>query len=303
MISDENVEIHVNLLKKYIPNCTVKYIVDTDDKTYKFFMLDSDNNECLDIELTSIGSHYVINVASLNKCANSGTANLHGLEQYAKALGNVSEIKMEDTSYIMLCDRYEIPLFCLNILSSGRSWYNKKGYKSSTNSREYQYNKRQIQKKLTAVLPFVLANTQNAFIRRPGKAEIDKALYSIVNQLYDLYDQPEHEGDVFDFIDSQSIKDVFIMLKTYLKKHARICNPDHGYSSYELGVVEDQLYFVTDFGGMFCDYLTKIGNGKEKGKGKGKVKNNEFRILYNSELSKTFKNKRKKEQGTRKSKK
>lgn len=303
MISNENAETHVNLLQKYIPNSMVKYIVDTEDKTYKFFVKDSDKNECLDIELTDIdGMHYIINVASLNKCANSGSANLHGLEQYAKALGNVSEIKMEDTSYILLCDRHAIPLFCLNILSSGRSWYNKQGYKSSTYTKEYQYNKRQIQKKLITVLPFVLANSKNAFIKKSDVGDpnkFDAAIYTIIEQLYDLYDQPTHEGDVFDFMNTQTIKDVFIILKTYLKKHARICEPDHGYSSEKLGTVEDTMFFITDFVGMFCDFLSKTS--KKTGNGKGKK--TEFKILYNSELSKTLKKKqRNKKQKTRKSK-
>ena len=84
-------------------------------------------------------------VEYVNKCNDriSGTQLLNIISKFAKDKGNITTIELQDTSKLpKLCHRYDFPLYIIYILSTGKSWYNTYGYKSSTYEQEVRHNAR-----------------------------------------------------------------------------------------------------------------------------------------------------------------
>lgn len=82
-----------------------------------------------------------ISLHNLYKCGlNTGTKLLQKIDALAKITPGIKTISLSDESKITVCDDIEISLSYINILSSGKSWYNSHGYFSQTYDKEQQNN-------------------------------------------------------------------------------------------------------------------------------------------------------------------
>jgi len=109
-----------------------------------------------------------IHVNMIQKCSTSGTLFLENLDKLAEIL-QVNEIRLEDKSNIIfICDgkKITIEMPILYILSTGRSWYNSKGYISSDSENEIIHNSEIIQQDMTK------------FLKDLGYGDIDKEFLS-----------------------------------------------------------------------------------------------------------------------------
>lgn len=100
------------------------------DKGYKCVEIKTiDNRTCAQLQIYS----KYININSLEKCgATTGSDMLDKIEKMAKSIGNIEYITIGDGSVLSLCPGIRgIPLATLKILTTGKSWYNSKGYISN----------------------------------------------------------------------------------------------------------------------------------------------------------------------------
>ena len=94
-----------------------------------------------------------IKVNMISKCYSSGTLFLSKLENLAQLL-NIKYIHLEDKSNLVFdCNKkIKIDLSLLYILSTGKSWYNSKGYFSSNYENEFDNNSKIINKTMEELL-------------------------------------------------------------------------------------------------------------------------------------------------------
>lgn len=153
----------------------------------EIIILDNHGHTCITFEYISGG----IYIHNLNKCStNSGTANLHLLENFARASGFI-KIELLDASHLDICDSISVSLAFITILSEGQSWYNKLGYKSDSFNAEYAHN--------------------NAFIQQPFVATLDS-----LDSTFPIHNlsMPIHN--------TMTVQEYFTNIKKYLKNNT--CN-------------------------------------------------------------------------------
>jgi hypothetical protein len=103
------------------------------------FSIEYDDISTPNLSLSEYKSkHKKINIHLLSKCIIPGSITLEKMELFAKEIG-ATQIDLEDSSHIKACDT-RIPLSILDILSTGESWYNAKGFKSQNHEREKENN-------------------------------------------------------------------------------------------------------------------------------------------------------------------
>jgi hypothetical protein len=101
------------------------------------------NTECIEFYITS----YYIYIKSVKRCGDiTGTVLLENIFKLAQELLNIEYIELIDESGILICEEI-ISLRTIKILTTGQSWYNKLGYKSTNYIKELEFNSKIIKQK------------------------------------------------------------------------------------------------------------------------------------------------------------
>jgi hypothetical protein len=202
-------------------------------KSSEFKITDPEGKLCVDF---SVGKKLDddVSIENLSKCGNaSGTEVLQNVVQYARNLGPpIKEVCLSDGSKINLCptdfDDYKItvPLYLLNILSKGESWYNSQGFKSSSFSYETEENRAFISKPLGEVFVDTLSNsaTDDAYDNtyrylsanhiintQPIENRKTVVLQTFFDVLTKMFKQNKQT------IETQSVREVFTKIKSYFE--------------------------------------------------------------------------------------
>jgi hypothetical protein len=86
----------------------------------------------------------IIRIDSLDRCdvgnEGKGNAMIRKVYDLALSLPEYNSIKLNDVSYITLCDTITVKLAHLKILTKGMSWYNSHGYFSENHADEVRHN-------------------------------------------------------------------------------------------------------------------------------------------------------------------
>jgi hypothetical protein len=99
--------------------------------------------ECIEFYITS----YYILIQSVKRCGDiTGTVLLENIFKLAQELLNIEYIELIDESGILICEEI-ISLRTIKILTTGQSWYNKLGYKSTNYIKELEFNSKIIKQK------------------------------------------------------------------------------------------------------------------------------------------------------------
>ena len=102
--------------------------------------VENPNNQCLEL---NIQGNYM-KVEYIGKCNYriNGTQIMGIIQKFVRDKGCINLVELQDTSSLLnLCNRYDIPLYIIYILSTGKSWYNSYGYKSVNYANEIRHNK------------------------------------------------------------------------------------------------------------------------------------------------------------------
>lgn len=194
--------IYLLLLSKYFNfnNYIIFYEELISINEYIFIFLDENEKNCITFTLQPNNNN--ININSLDKCSvDSGNKLLEKLEFFANDITTkFKTISLDDGSNIIFCNEiYSISLTFLDILSSGNSWYNKQGYISNNYNKEQVNNNKFINQK---IINFIDYNKFSNTIK-------DTILFIIDNIAN---------------IDNITIKELFILIKKYLKSITNFCN-------------------------------------------------------------------------------
>jgi len=91
-------------------------------------------------------------IISLDRCdvgdEGKGNAMMRKVNELALSLPEYKSIKLNDVSYITLCDTITVKLAHLKILTKGMSWYNTHGYLSENHADEMRHNNTLITSKI-----------------------------------------------------------------------------------------------------------------------------------------------------------
>ena len=94
----------------------------------------------------------LLRIISLDKCdvgdEGKGNAMMRKVNELALSLPEYKSIKLNDVSYITLCDTITVKLSHLKILTKGMSWYNSHGYFSENHENEVIHNNSVITSKI-----------------------------------------------------------------------------------------------------------------------------------------------------------
>jgi len=147
--------------------------------THKYWFLinnaNDDDDECLILEFKFLDN--ILFVSYLKKCGNhKGTQLLKLVEELAKSMSNINEIRLFDESEIDIGCGIEVSLSTFKIITKGLSWYNSLGYWSKNQEDEKIQNMKLIK------TPFIEVFNS---ISNPKSTE----LLSKINRLFHKVDQ------------------------------------------------------------------------------------------------------------------
>ena len=109
--------------------------------TVVVFSLENPNNQCLELKIH--GNHMKVEYISKCNYRINGTQILGIIQKFVNERGGIDSVELQDTSRLLnLCNRYDIPLYIIYILSTGKSWYNSYGYKSMNYVNEIKHNRK-----------------------------------------------------------------------------------------------------------------------------------------------------------------
>ena len=136
-----------------------------------------DDDECLILEFKFTKKSNILFVGYLKKCGNhKGTQLLKLVEELAKSMPNINEIRLHDESEIDIGCGIEVSLSTFKIITKGLSWYNSLGYWSENQEDEKMQNMKLIK------TPFIEVFNS---ISNPESTE----LLSKINRLFHEVDQ------------------------------------------------------------------------------------------------------------------
>lgn len=211
-------------------------------KSSEFEITDPEGKLCVNF---SVGKKLEdgVSIEDLSKCGNvSGTEVLQNVVQYARNLGPpIKEACLRDGSKINLCPneyndfKITVPLYLLNILSKGESWYNLQGFKSSSYTHETEHNRNFISRPLGEVFVDTLSNELS------DEAYDNTYRYLIANRIIQNQTEENKKGAVLqkfyhvltkilkqneEVIQTQSVREVFTKIKLHLTNNQSNCSKD-----------------------------------------------------------------------------
>jgi len=159
-------------------------------------------------DYTSLEDYYkkipkIIIIELLNKCeSSSGSNTLKKIEELARKLG-ATQINLEDASKIKACHT-EINLALLDILATGESWYNTKGFYSENRETEKKNN--------SQILPRIVKD----FIKDCIEVNREKGTLHLpeLERILEIFNSGEH----FAINDDMTVQEYFVNVKQDLKR-------------------------------------------------------------------------------------
>lgn len=170
------------------------------DKIFNEYKIESNENiitlkdkleETQICAILEIYDKYII-IQELNKCnKKSGTETLMKIEEFGKILGK-EKIKLYDTSQIkIICEdkTIEISLALLKILSTGRTWYNTKGY--------FDINQDKINTHIQEIIHLTMNDFLDRCLEEYKKRHLD--IIKSINEKKFIDETFRHDSIVIDF--------------------------------------------------------------------------------------------------------
>jgi len=193
-------------------------IFDVKETAVSHYIISDNKNRCLNIKINPDE----IYVYRLDKCYFSGNNLLASLDTLAILL-NRNKISLEDGSTIYTkCPGIEVSLKFLRLLTSGKSWYNSKGYISSNITEEERHNNlilsNTFEKNMNLVcekkISEVTGKNKNIFIS--GIKRETKRIMKSAREMIDYTDKStsEYIQDLYEFIlnsDGESCNEYIII--------------------------------------------------------------------------------------------
>lgn len=175
--------------------------------------LDNPNNHCLEL---NIKGNYM-KVEYVSKCNDiiSGSQIIGIIQKFVKDKGNINAVELQDTSKLPnLCKRYDIPLYIIYILSTGKSWYNSYGYKSANYDTEIRHNKRLLNMN---IIDFMIDCNRKSY-RPMNEDEFIEMIDGFYNIMYDhrYYKINKQRTKLHP---QMTVKETFTRIKKYILKN------------------------------------------------------------------------------------
>jgi hypothetical protein len=122
-----------------------------------------------------------LHLEGLDKCKLRGGETLDRLAALAKNLGK-KHITLDDASKFYECEiRIDIPT--LFILATGESWYNKKGYKNTANSRDKKYNDHIIKSPFMPFISKCLSNLRSINLEENSHETLERKIADLARRI------------------------------------------------------------------------------------------------------------------------
>jgi hypothetical protein len=175
--------------------------------------LENPNNHCL--ELNIHGSHMKVEYISKCNYRISGSQILGIIQKFVKENGGINIVELQDTSKLPnLCKRYDIPLYIIYILSTGKSWYNSYGYKSANYDNEIRHNKKLLH---MTMFDFMIACNTKSYhpMDETELLEMIDIFYNVMND-HQYYKNNKQRTKLHS---QMSVKETFTRLKNYVLKN------------------------------------------------------------------------------------
>lgn len=185
---------------KFFPK-ELYYISSDSDAWEEIIMSKTEHKTCIQFNFTD-------NIANLNylgKCGDdkkySYSENLKRFIKFAKFLKKIdnrlSKISLVDNSYIII-GKFEIPLYILDILTTGESFFNKIGFKSDNYEKEKKHNRKYLNMNFIDFLKEVFES---------------KSYDNLLKKIYKLLHITHNKENI-------TVKKVFQKIKEILKKYS-----------------------------------------------------------------------------------
>jgi hypothetical protein len=175
--------------------------------------LENPNNQCL--ELNIHGNHMKVEYVSKCNYRISGSQILGIIQKFVKDKGSITIVELQDTSKLPnLCKRYDIPLYIIYILSTGKSWYNSYGYKSANYDNEIRHNKKLLPMNM---FDFMIDCNRKSYhpVDETELLEMIDLFYNVMNE-HQYYKNNKQRTKLHS---QMSVKETFTRLKNYVLKN------------------------------------------------------------------------------------
>jgi len=175
---------------------------------------------CLELKIKG----NTIKVDYISKCSDriTGTQILNIINKFVNEAG-ISVVNLQDKSDLPgICYNYNIPLYILYILSTGKSWYNSHGYISSTYTDEVKHNSRFLDIPMIEFIKLCNSNLPRRMYTGPlSDEELDEKIeefYYVMNN--SGYYKDDRNKSRTRLSPSMTVQETFRRLKRYLLKNS-----------------------------------------------------------------------------------
>lgn len=228
-------------------------ILSCDDVNYEIIVTDNDDSQLCGIILFN-SKDLKMHLYKLKKCSISGTEFLLKMDELAEKL-NIKSITLTDESSIEFGRGRSINLALLNILSTGKSWYNSKGYISTNYIDEQEHNLKIIDMNICEFLlgiNFPEACTCSVSeITHLYKPNVDvKTFFTNIKELLKKGPSPE-------------LKDWLISFFRSLRRSSSDYKPEY-YTRLTKIFIPDSIAIASKRGGKKRKYTKKKGRNKKR---------------------------------------
>jgi hypothetical protein len=198
------------ILRKYF-NPAYYIVEESSPNNFNVAHVDQPYLYCLELRIDGD----IMKVDYISKCNYriSGTQILNIISNFVKDVG-IRSVKLKDKSELPgLCRNYNIPLYIIYILSTGKSWYNSYGYVSKKYDEEIVHNNKLLNMPMNE---FVQLCNSKRRLWRQSEEEVNEMITGFFDVMNTLSYKKRKSNPRF--YPSMSVQETFVQIKKYILK-------------------------------------------------------------------------------------
>jgi len=205
---------NITILEKYFNPLYFSVNEPQPDSLIVYSLENPNGSPCLELKIQ--GNYMKIEYIGKCNYRITGSQILNIIQKFVNDKRTINIVELQDTSRIPnLCNRYDIPLYIIYILSTGKSWYNSYGYKSADYTNELRHNAKLMNMNIYDFI--MICNRKNTY-NPMDENELHEMIDVFINVMneHQYYKINKKRSK---FHSQMTVKETFTRIKNYILKN------------------------------------------------------------------------------------